>query len=89
MLDSFIKNEAGSVAAPLVICSFAIIVALAAGADNTLWKSQQSKLQDAADSASISGAIMLGSGGRNVEKSSKAQARTFAEDVIERTLNGF
>lgn len=62
---------------------------LAYGLDFTLWRSQQSKLQDAADSASLSGAISLGNGGRNVEKSAKAQAIHFAEEANEKALTGF
>jgi len=59
MLKPFAKDENGNV---LVMGGICIGIFLACGAvaiDFSVWQSQRAKLQDAADSAALSGAIML------------------------------
>jgi hypothetical protein len=83
------KNTDGNMALFAGLALFTLMAGVAGGTDLIVWQAQKAKLQDAADTAALAGAVKLGKGGNKIEKYVHNEAFAFSKEANDTTLDGF
>ncbi|WP_017930220.1 pilus assembly protein TadG-related protein [Robiginitomaculum antarcticum] len=88
-LKTFLKDEQGNLTILFVGCSFALLAGSAMIVDMNVWRSQEAKLQNAADAAALSGALLLGKGGHDVEIKAEETAKDYVLHGNDINIDGY